>query len=242
MPILKHSHKRDVLLTLRYGSPARYPLLSSIPRQYHNAVLMRFVYSKPANFFYARVPKCANSTVMATLGTHLGVKDDGTINANGLKKRLNSFPTVRQFNNAFRFTIVRDPTTRIISGYLDKIAPNKGEDGEGRLPYVGFMEFLQELEAMDFKRNAHFLPQTSIIPGGTGGMDYVGRVETLQSDLEEICKRVFGSYNGISNETSHQTNAANQKQQFLVPDTVKLIRRLYEADFEVLKYAPPVAS
>nr|WP_282563279.1 sulfotransferase family 2 domain-containing protein [Gymnodinialimonas phycosphaerae] len=195
---------------------------------------MRLAYDPKHKFFFARIPKAGNSTVVSTLIRHI----DPTASAASMaadKQRLNRLPTKRQFDAAFKFTVVRDPTDRVISGYLDKVA----RDADGFGPDA-FGAFLQELRDGDYRKNGHFIPQTAMIPGGLGAMDHVGRIETLDADLEVICTRLFGGFTARTDRVAHRTGAATNRAALLTPENTDLISALYRQDFEALGYPAPI--
>mmetsp|Transcript_3759 Transcript_3759/g.6981 ORF Transcript_3759/g.6981 Transcript_3759/m.6981 type:complete len:243 (+) Transcript_3759:1368-2096(+) len=235
---LSQPRKLEAALILRYGGVMNYPLLAGVPKHYSRALLTRLAFSKRHNFFYARIPKAANSTVVATLASHIEPERLANTSAE-LKFRLNRAPTMRQFNRAFKFSIVRDPTDRVLSSYLHQrgkmgIRTNQPSKKE-------FLEFLNAISERDFKGNGHFLPQTIMIAGGAHRMDYIGRVETLEADLKHICETVFGTFNFVQQARSHRTDASNKRNQFLTPAAVEKIKFLYKDDFEQLGYDQPLA-
>lgn len=230
-------HWNEFLLKLRHGSIARSPLLEGIKPDYHRKVLLRIAYDRRHGFFYARIPKAANSTVVATLVQHMegGARRDPA----AAKERLNRFPSPAQFRRAYRFTFVRDPATRILSAYLDKVAAGHGKGAAlmEDAPDREFITFLRELEAKDYFRNGHYLPQTTMLPGGTRAYDKIGRVERLDDDLREVCERIFGRYDGMVREDAHKTGSAN-KADLLGPEERAIIARIYAEDYRLLGYAP----
>lgn len=231
-------HWNEFLLKLRYGSVSRYPLLRGIKPEYHRKVLLRMAYDRQHGFFYARIPKAANSTVMATLARHI----DGTSGRDPkvVKEGLNRLPSPRQFDRAYRFTFVRDPATRILSAYLDKVAsgPGKGARMMDGADDLEFLTFLRALEREDFFRNGHYLPQTTMLPGGPAAYHKIGRVERLDEDLAEVCQSIFGRYGGMVREDRHKT-ASRDQSHLLNAEAMAIISRLYAEDYRQLGYDVP---
>ncbi len=235
---MSQAHWLEAQIILRYGRVTRYPLFANIAPSHHRAVLLRLAYSRRHNFFYARIPKAGNSTVAATLVDHMY---PGALQADAAaaKASLSRAPTLAQYNRAFRFTVVRDPTDRVISAYLDKIARHRTTDADAAA-HVGFLDFLRDLKARNYISNGHFLPQTAIMPGSLDNMNFIGRVENLDADLEHICSRIFRTYRARVDRKDHATDARDQRASFLTQQTTACIRDLYAADFDLLGYAPPV--
>jgi hypothetical protein len=236
---IKRIHINEGLLILRYGSIARYPLLRGIEPGDHRALLLRIAYNRDPAFFYARMPKAANSTVVATLVQHLvGASPADVMRA---KQRLNRFPTMRQLDRAYKFTVVRDPTERILSAYLDKIVPPESKFRKlmSDAPDLSFESFLRELRKFDYFRNGHFLPQVRLLPGGATLYDKIAKVETLEADLADICQTIFGRYEGITQEDAHATGAAARADDVVTPNARMLIAELFAEDFAAFGYRPP---
>ena len=226
-------------LSLRYGHYGRYPLLRGVPDQHVQTTLMRYAYAPDHGFFYARVPKAANSTVVATLMQHMGADPMGDGLAQFEKAALNRLPTMRQYGRAFRFTVVRHPYARLLSAYRDKIlgSARSREKYVGTTAPVSFVGFLTALKERDYLCNAHFLPQTILIPFQGADMDVIGRVETLAPDLARICEAIFGRFEGVSRAARNATAEAAQPMP-VDADAVQIIRTLYVEDFRVLGYYP----
>lgn len=237
---IQRIHINEGLLVLRYGGIGRYPLLRGIAPGDHRAVLLRIAYHRNPDFFYARMPKAANSTVVATLVRHMvGSAPEDVLKA---KQGLNRFPTMRQLDRAYKFTVVRDPTQRVLSAYLDKIATpgSKFRKLMADAPDMSFESFLKELRRYDYFRNGHFLPQARLLPGGPSLYDKIAKVETLDTELAGICQSIFGRYDGMTREDAHATGAAQKADDLLTPTSRALIAELFAEDFDALGYEAPV--
>ena len=218
---------------VRYGSTGNYPVLANIPDYAQTAVASRMFYIKHANLFYARIPKCANSTVSKTLAAHAGITD---LDAGGMMVKIgfNMFPTPQEFELANKVTIIREPTARVISGWKDKgcsanwIKKYKFAGNATDTPTL--LQFLHQLKETNFYRNAHFIPQVHMIPGNTA--DYhIGTVENLPNDLIEICEDIFGSYQGLSEKNVGRTNAQSLVSELSVEER-GLINQIFEEDLD----------
>jgi hypothetical protein len=147
----------------------------------------------------------------------------------------------------FSFTFVRDPFSRALSGYLDKIVENHWEK-ERRLPPLGFepdddvsfIEFLKAVEAQpDEEKDIHWAPQHHLLAEGRIQFDFVGRFETLRDSLVQVADRI-----GIMIEpsmllrtTAHATGAADRLGEFYGDEEMRLVREIYAADFANYGYS-----
>lgn len=233
--ILRHSR-----LILRYRSSKNYPVLKNVPSFARGAVISRIFFLKSKKLYYARIPKAANSTVVLTLMRNAGYDELGPGSSDGWaankgKTAFNFWPTPEEFEEAYKFTIIRDPFERIISAWRDKafqprqIALYKFAGDKTTAPTL--IQFLESIEENDFFSNGHFIPQRSMIPGNI--IDYkIGTVETLDHDLKEVCEEVFGNFKGITSKKFGKTHAGNYVGQ-LTQEERKKIKKLYQDDFEI---------
>jgi len=222
------------------------PAVRGVPFALRYAVFRRIFYSPEYNFAYFRLPKCANSTVVMTLyaamsrkaGSMVAVPEnyEGSVEAKAQAKRglrayaLNSFLN----RKAFTFTFVRDPRTRLLSCYLDKIMkgrPVYRHDLGMDLKPMSFLDFMSRLGDGYLQANPHWAPQSDLIPSGE--LDYVGHVETLQADLQALIDRLFGlaDFKVVTKEVD-RTNSAAQLAQYYGPAEDALVRKLFARDFE----------
>jgi hypothetical protein len=141
-------------------------------------------------FFCNRVPKAANSTVVTNLARLKFGRDVDSPDAKKMfatPARLNR-AEVERFASLFKFTVVRNPYTRTLSAYLDKIERRAVRAGKES----SFRDFL--LQAKKTPRflysNAHWAPQSSLMLIPVEQFDFIGKVETLDQDLAEIKRRI----------------------------------------------------
>ena len=188
--------------------------------------------------FYNRIPKAANSTIITNLVTlKLGYElhpEKG--------KRLFKAPSaltieeVKKFDELFKFTVVRDPFSRTLSAYLDKIDRKYNITTEK----VSFKDFLISLKKGKLYSNLHWAPQTSILLIPLDEFDFIGKFEKLNTDLSYIISR-------IKNETVHEfdyskkgppsTSATDKIAKYFDKECVELVQEMYSKDFELLDYS-----
>jgi hypothetical protein len=146
----------------------------------------------------------------------------------------------------FVFSVVRNPFTRALSGYLDKIVETQWER-ERRLPQLGFsvsddvsfFDFLKRVsEQQNHERDIHWAPQSYLLGGGGIHFDHIGRFENLREEIAVIADRI-----GILIEpslmlrtTAHATNADSRLEDFLGEREADLILEIYAQDFARFEY------
>lgn len=207
----------------------------------------RGAYSPADKFFYNRVPKAANTTITHTLTEHSSFRrkfsqddpKDFFLRPSYLTKA-----QVRELvEEAVKFTFVRDPYSRTLSAYSDKILRGKkqlhalrawlGRD-EG-MP--SFTEFCRFLDATALYDDMHWAPQTEILLLPLERFDFVGRVEQIDTDLPEVMGRIFGAeavkdmvFAGTRTDASHRLDEAYGDEES------EIVTRLFACDFAELGY------
>ena len=146
------------------------------------------------------------------------------------------------------FCFVRDPYSRVLSAYLDKIITNEWER-KRHLPIFGFeqgarpkfVDFLHRLSRIsDCDRDIHYITQARLT-GRLGGlmMGFVGRFEDFKSDFLRL-KSEF--YDDASTEDyqsfgkHHSSDAVNKLAAYYGDEERKIVRDIYSVDFAVYGY------
>ena len=219
----------------------RYPPRVAVP-----IVDRRLAISHDWKYVYARIPKAANSTVVATL--HAVETGRSIIAEIGPIKR--SFAAFSQLDEQglerveaddFRFSFVRNPYTRILSAYLDKIAGGKRVSGGKRGMVTGFLgrsphadvalaDFVDHLEFGDGVRsNGHWAPQVDMLVMPPERFDHIGRVEQLEAGMHEVTSRIFGSPKRLTTFYPHATSAG-ERIGMMDEHSRRRLARLHEED------------
>jgi hypothetical protein len=145
----------------------------------------------------------------------------------------------------FRFSIVRDPTTRVLATYLDKIAHGRGyhydivrtaaEVPEGSS--IGFECFLETIAAMPIESmDIHWRPQFALLRPDLVTYSYLGRFENFLGSLSEIIAHIPADLRIEVPDPVGKTNASERLGEFMTPRADELIRSIYAADFEAFGY------
>ena len=149
------------------------------------------------------------------------------------------YPPLRLLPRLYKFTFVRNPYTRILSAYLNKLF---GPERDRLLAKIGlsdperevsFLQFLQNLEKKGLYADMHWAPQADIIPYERDQLDKIGRIESLEEDLSQVVDKCFGQQLRLKNKESGRTGADNRLKEYLGTEEQKLIERIYARDFEL---------
>lgn len=180
--------------------------------------------------FYNRVPKAANSFILLEL---FKLKSVDAMPRQVAKKRYLRPSELdeagaRRFDRLFKFTFVRNPYSRTLSAYLNKVQ-HKGtiirSIARDRVPT--FAEFCGYLADGGLYNNIHWAPQASIMLLPVDGYDYVGRVENMDVDLPAVMRRLVD----VTGRTRPEDFAARTGQPgtFHAPNADDKVARMYDA-------------
>jgi hypothetical protein len=149
----------------------------------------------------------------------------------------------------FKFCFVRNPYTRVLSCYLDKIAsphPIKaqilrqlGRNYTDLHTEVSFEEFISAVEAQPISvMDPHWRSQYYQTFQESIKFDFIGKYETFSEDLQTVGKKIspnFSKY--FFHERRNSTSSANKFAHFYTPGLMERVYRLYELDFEHFGYS-----
>lgn len=146
----------------------------------------------------------------------------------------------------FRFAFVRNPYSRALSCYLEKIA---GEQWlrEMRLPKLGFepdadvtfAQFLERVAEQDpAEMDIHWAPQHFLLSLGKVRYGFLGRFESFHQDLLSVIEHLEMTVpeDLFRRRTAHTTNAGAKIRRYYDDECAALVREVYRLDFETLGY------
>lgn len=207
----------------------------------------RTVVDRQRGFLYFRIPKAANSTVMVNLAE---ADMRGQATSKHVKRAFARVDTLSKQEVAqlstrfFLFTVVRNPYTRLVSSYLDKIARGKRSAQVSRAlgktadAEIGFLEFCRYLRDGGVDDDPHWYRQVDLIPCGRAMLHEVGRTEHLGEDLTRILRRINGvAPRELANWAPHQTGANSRLAEFYCEESMAIVRAVYAEDFSAFGYS-----
>ena len=182
----------------------------------------------PKKFVWFRIAKCGTRSTLAALREYVTDFDI----EQGFKIRYSS----EQYSDYFKFTFVRDPYSRIVSAWNDKILLGNSGGGKFDSDLVNriqdFRFFVDWLIDQDPKTvNIHFRPQALLV---SEEVDFVGRMENFNEDLPNVLKEI-----GISplHKVPHRNRKNLSRKEILGSGRVlNAITDYYSLDFERFDY------
>lgn len=192
------------------------------------------------------IPKCANTSIKRAFMQTM----NRTGNPHGPKK----FPTISKWTAAykypkfFKFAFVRNPYARLVSCYVDKVASENFHYPFSRFGIhasTGFREFVEIIcKLPDFLSDQHFRSQnyelviTDDVKQPWVVPDFIGNVETIETDWPKVIKRVekISGMRLPPLPQERRTGAGDEWQEFFDRHTRGLVQTRYAMDFEVFGY------
>ena len=139
----------------------------------------------------------------------------------------------------FKFTFVRNPWSRILSTYKDKVVHQWSdtypeEDHRWRInKYKRFAgkDFKYFINNLDVNQDRHTMPQESLLP--VGNINFTGRFENLQQDFNIICDKI-----GIERHKLPHKNKSKHKHytEYYDDETREIVAKKYAKDIEYFGY------
>lgn len=214
---------------------------------------LRGAISHEHRFFYNRLPKVANSSITGALVD--AARAAGSTGVSASPKHFFARPSDLSrakvsalAEDYFRFVFVRDPYSRTLSAFLDKIG-NRQRQAKRPLAWCAkqgidtpdFTDFCRYLDATGLYDDPHWAPQTSLLLMPLEEFHHVGRFETLDDDLATVMQRIFGTTLTADRRGPPSTGAAELAAAQYSDTTRGIVRRLFAEDFERLGYDADVA-
>ena len=144
----------------------------------------------------------------------------------------------------FCFTVVRNPYSRLLSGYLDKIDKRRrritNSGPRYSLPRTpdNFAEFVDMVaEQSDLECNIHWKAQTFKLFLPFLRYDFVGRFEQLSDAFAAITRRLGGDLASVPSNEKHRTGADGLVEQLYNRELARKVFVRYRNDFDSLGYA-----
>ena len=154
--------------------------------------------------------------------------------------------------DCFRFTVVRNPWDRLVSGWRDKISRARPEhenyfralakQSDGTATQATFDQVMVKAKSFDgflellpgshlFAHNIHFQPQAEIL--GNTPLDFVANFETFNKDVTHILGVIGLAHLSESIPHRNKSSSRNHYSEFYItPEAINLISKLYEKDIQ----------
>lgn len=231
-------------------------------RQFYKAVERRLPSADRAPFFknlmlhpqqpiaYARVPKAGCSTIIAHL---LGADFPMSEGSKGLHSQ-NALITFDDpnFSEKLRtasedtklFTVVRDPFSRLLSGFREKIERKLdgpryriefGIDGDAAIDFNHFVDVLVDRDPLTL--DVHFQPQTLITRADVLSYDQIFRLERMSLALHWLDTVLVEAPDQPAAVAPHATNASSAVTSVYDTGTARKVAEYYAQDFALFGYA-----
>ncbi len=212
------------------------------------------------NYWFTETPKVACSTIKTILQKmELNNPDLHWENFEDLHDRnfspllkpsqLENLDTFLEGDRLFKFCFSRNPYTRLLSSYIDKVIPPKPEKkyvllALGRNPdqleqKITFAEFVHVIsQQKTASMNSHWKLQYYQTFQKNIQYDFIGKIENLKQDLHFVLNKINPDYQRfISNEKRHATNANELLSHYYTPTLINNVQKIYEEDFIYFGYA-----
>lgn len=212
---------------------------------------------KKYSFLYYSTPKVACTTIITTLQILEGsekkdinnVHNKSKSNLFGLNDSGLSYDEVFHDTKLYKFCFVRNPYTRVLSAYLDKIVERRDPNWITIYQNLGFKpwknySFLEFLIASDRLKShyvdMHWRPLSYILRTDKIAYDYIGKFENFDSDFRTILNNLGVPEAPIHTMDLHATKANSSFDKYYSSKELDMVNFIYKDDFEQFDYAPVV--
>lgn len=237
--------------------------------------LENFIYLEARRFVFAYVPKVACTNWKALLRHLSGFQDylDSSLAHDRVRSGLSFLSDnprsaeILANSTIKKYAFVRNPFTRALSAYLNKVEPYVRGDTAWQLQYyakifsaiddyrkrtsapssaVTFAVFLDWIARSGdpLTQGDHWLPQSRILSPSIVRYDFLGRFEKLQHDASILMRLIDCDVPFPTREALDfpGTNSEQQIAAYYSETEIDLVRKIYSEDFSAFAYsseAPP---
>ncbi|MGJ3241462.1 MAG: sulfotransferase family 2 domain-containing protein [Opitutales bacterium] len=201
-----------------------------------------FVVAERKTVFHL-IPKCANSSVKAAILKAHGIRKRGNLHHEPFFQYISPAEAARMVDH-WQVTVVRDPYSRFVSFYRQKIQdPDRVKPYTRRYGWTPDLSMEAVLERMaglaEADMEIHFRPQwTNLVHAKRYLPDFTARLETLDADWAVIRQR----YPGLGRLRHMNPTPGPKTPESLPAGVVAGINEVYGADFRWLDYAPAMSG
>ena len=189
-------------------------------------------YSDAQRYVWFRNAKCATRTTIKFLYENSDIKSGFPLNTG--KDVGHGREYKQNWDEYFRFTIVRNPWDRLLSFYQNKLHNIQIEDTEFSIfkGCIDFKKFVYAIKERDLERcDGHFKLQSQMFP--LDKIDFIGRFENLQGDFNTVCDKI-----GIPQQQLPHENKTKHKHytEYYDDETRQIVAEKYAKDIEYFGY------
>lgn len=219
--------------------------------------LIRYGYSEPRIYvikdekqlIYLANPKVATSSIKTVFYNKSNISDDYRIH-----QEMKGVSKLETYQKAYyKFTFVRNPYERLVSCYESKYHKDKKFLGKTKVildfdnylfGYIrkdkGFDNFIRKIVKIPFRlSDRHFRSQYYLTHNHKGIclVDYIGKMENIAEDFEQIAKNFDLPELGHMNQTKSVKTADSKKwMDYYTKETAELVYKKYKQDFDTFDY------
>ncbi len=233
------------------------PVRGTIPaKQFDYATNISLQY----NYLYMETPKAACSSIKTSLqkmelhapNFHREHFEDIHNRAFSPLIKASQIGNLKQFlerDDIFTFCFVRNPYTRLLAAYLDKIVKNRPAkinilrhmghpptDMHIEISFAEFVQVVSQQRAEDMDPHWRIQYYHTCQPGIH--FNTVGRIESFNRDFSAILARLNPQYEQyLSTEQRHSTQSNRQLSRYYTPKIRSIVADIYAADFDFFGYS-----
>jgi len=235
-----------VIKNIVWSKPVRE--LVDVPRRFISKNFYKFAErNRPGNYYsraafdyykciFIHIPKCAGVSISRSIFGNLSGGHNRVVN-------YQKYYSPNTYQSYFKFTIVRNPWSRLFSAYNFLRSGGFSERDKAWFDsnlsqFVNFEDFvLNWLSEKSIYEYLHFWPQVFFLKNLSGEveLDYIGHFETIDHDFKKIV-----SILGIPELTlPHHNQMADvfiDHRRFFSDVMIRKVADIYEDDINVLKY------
>jgi len=217
-------------------------------------LILNFRISNRHNYIYLNNRKCGCTTIKSLLYENERFHETGMVDEVGLPPEIantpfeNTLESIVADKRYFYFSMVRNPYTRVLSGYLNKIenttARNRVKSeflkrynlsSDARVTFDQFVDLICATKPSGL--NLHWRPQHLILGYSILPPSYVGYLERFSIDMPEILNVIFPNAQLSNRVSKNAKNAREKLKHYFNREIEGKIRDYFAKDFRVLGYS-----
>ena len=197
------------------------------------------------NFIFIHIFKTAGNSVRKAMRMDPKELIGGHVDIRAVKNSLKRMDLETFFENAVKFTFVRNPFDWLVSTYHHmhrsgegyRQAPVKEQDmsfSEGlRFIVLDLMQREQIAASNKYQTLYEFVMDEN----GENIMDFIGRVENLETDVKHLCDVIGIRYEGVPRLNVRGDRTELSYRNYYSSDDRKLVEKYFSRDLEFFEYA-----